>query len=1023
MKKTHVFFAGLLACFFVFLFTGCPGQINPDTPPVEKVTITFDNNGTVVRTVEIEKNGIIPEDKIPSDPSHYANYFMYWSKSKASQAEAVAFNFDTQITEDTTLYAIYTPKLTNSISVSSTQIEIALFYTATSVFPLDDGSYAGIAIEYSSNGTTYEKLPLSIPSNVRDSAFRYLTYDFSNPLEDGMHYFKVTNGRDTYEKTFEYVRPENIKTVTFDDNGTIQTIEVTKGKVIPSDKRPNNPTKSYNNFMYWSKSKASKAKAEAGKFDFDTPITEDLKLYAIYTPSLDSSGISSLSSTQIEIALYDTEVFPLEDGSYAGITFEYSTDDVNYELLSLSIPSQIRDSDSTRYLTYNFDAPLTEGTHYFKVSNVYKTFTEKITVTAPAAVTDLSVSVNDSYAKVAFKTIEGWSSYTVEAFKNATEVAAKTILAGSNSTNKYVEFFGLENTVEYTFKVLTDGSDKSAEITATPRIVKKESDWVVAMYMDGDNNLNDNIFEDMNEVEYGLYQIRKSNGEPKSGYDSVNVVALWDGVVSWKEKKVIGTEVTEVTKTPDNTIPGTYIFELGSDAGGTSTTNSTSAGRVLSDKTKNLSYTAEWIVGTEKNVSTSQPTSYGEVNMGSEETLENFLKWVNAHYTANKGIILQFSDHGGGPRRLRYVKTPDGRTVKVGDTSGRRAICWDESSSSQYLKTKDVSTALSNAGFGTTNKASIILMDLCLASSVEDAYQFKDYAEYYAASPNTIPGIGLNYVYFMQAFTKNTDAETLAKNILLGYKQQYAVDNDMWDSFAQQLLGDDNATYNNLNDAGKQYLEWISDFGVTTFTITDLARMDDVKTSINALCNVLLSEEGKAKKIYVDEQGVLSTISTGHTEDYVTYLGQHYANVLNSVSGNPGHYINDTMYYMGTYTWLYDIGYIAERMSYISSATVSGNANINTWEELNTAANNLINALNTAINYSWRDSKLYGDFYYPFDGNQELNHYFGLSICGANIATNGENLVDGTTPDFYKTDLQFGIDSKWGDLLEYWFGK
>ena len=77
MKKTHVFFAGLLACFFVFLFTGCPGQINPDTPPVEKVTITFDNNGTVVRTVEIEKNGIIPEDKIPSDPSHYANYFMY----------------------------------------------------------------------------------------------------------------------------------------------------------------------------------------------------------------------------------------------------------------------------------------------------------------------------------------------------------------------------------------------------------------------------------------------------------------------------------------------------------------------------------------------------------------------------------------------------------------------------------------------------------------------------------------------------------------------------------------------------------------------------------------------------------------------------------------------------------------------------------------------------------------------------------------------------------------------------------
>lgn len=1020
MKKHMSFLTGLLVCFFVFMFTGCPSQVNSDTPPAEKVTITFDNNGTVFRTVEIEKNGIIPEDKIPSDPSHYANYFMYWSKSKASQAEAVPFNFDTQITEDTTLYAIYTPKLTNSISVSSTQIEIALFYTATSVFPLDDGSYAGIAIEYSSNGTTYEKLPLSIPSNVRDSAFRYLTYDFSNPLEEGMHYFKVSNGRDTYEKTFEYVRPENIKTVTFDDNGTIQTIEVTKGKVIPSDKRPKNPSKSYNNFMYWSKSKASKAKAETEKFDFDTPITDDLILYAIYTPSLDSSGISSLTSTQIEIVLYDTNVFPLEDGSYAGIDFEHSTDGTNYEILPLNIPSETRDLYSTRYLTYDFDAPLVVGTHYFRVTNVYKTFEKEITVTAPSAVTNLSASVNDSYAKISFNTVPGWS-HTVKVLKQDVEVASKNITSYSYSSEKNVEFFGLENDVEYTIKVLTDGSDKFAETTATPEIAKKTSDWVVAMYMDGDNDLHNQIYLDMNEVEYGLYQIRKSNGEAANNYDSVNVVALWDGAISWIEKDDAGIDVTV---TPKVSIPGTYLFELGADSGN-STYSTSSSGYVLSDNTKNLSYTADWIVGSEKTVSTSHPTSCGEVNMGDEETLEHFLKWVNAHYTAKKGIILQFSDHGGGPRAVRYVKTADGRIVKVGDENDRRALCWDYSSGKNYLKTKDVSDAFKAAGFGTSNKASIILMDLCLGSSVEDAYQFKDYAEYYAASPNTIPGIGLNYVYFMKSFTKNIETEVLAKQILLDYRQQYAIDNDMWDYFAQQYYGDKNATYSKLSNSEKAFIEWVSDFGITTFTITDLSKIDDVKDSINALCDVLISNEGKSKTVYVDANGSFSPTVTSKTENYVSYLGQHHANVVNY--GKSGYYIDETMYYMGSFTWLYDIAYMAINMEKVSRANLSGVANENAWEELNAAAINVILALDTAIKYSWRDSKLNSthknDFYYTFDNNTYYEHFFGLTICGANIATNGDKLVDGTAPDFYKTDLEFGKDSKWGDLLEYWFGK
>ena len=36
--------------------------------------------------------------------------------------------------------------------------------------------------------------------------------------------------------------------------------------------------------------------------------------------------------------------------------------------------------------------------------------------------------------------------------------------------------------------------------------------------------------------------------------------------------------------------------------------------------------------------------------------------------------------------------------------------------------------------------------------------------------------------------------------------------------------------------------------------------------------------------------------------------------------------------------------------------------------------------------------------------------------------TNG-NLAQGKAPDFYKTALAFGADSKWYDLLKYWFGE
>lgn len=645
---------------------------------------------------------------------------------------------------------------------------------------------------------------------------------------------------------------ENTVTVTFNDNGyIIETVKITSGEKISYLQKPADPGKSYNYFLYWSESKASQATAV--EFDFNTPITENKTLYAIYCPKFynsSSSIIRTVSATQVEIKLSHTSVYPLEDGSYAGISFQHSTNESEYQAFAVNSIPTYRDESLYRYLTYTFQNPLSEGTHYLKVTNGHDSGTKSTYIYAPAAVTNLSTTVADSYTKVSFTTaIEGYS-YTVKAFKNGNEVASTDVTANSINTNTYAEFYGLENGTQYTFKVITNGSNLSAQTTATPAITQKTSDWLVVMYMDGDNDLNDPIFMDMNEVEHGLWYIRNSNDQPGSDNDSVNAVALWDGAVSWTE---INEEGEEVTKTPQIGKSGTYIYELGRDY--SSPTATTSGGCVLSENTKNLSYTAPWLVGTNQTISTSLPTdAHGELNMGDKHTLINFLDWVNAHYTATKGVILQFSDHGGGPRSVRYVKTADGRTLKVGDTSGRRALCWDETSSSNYLKTKDVSDALQAAGYGPSNRAAMILMDVCFGSSLEDAYQFKDYANYLAASPNNIPGMGLDYYNFIKSFSKNTTIDNVAEQIVADYKTQYGQNDSLWNSFAQEMGYNSYSSITDEND--RKNMEWLSYLGFTTFTITDLTKIADVKTAIDSLCELLLSDTEKT--IYVDANGYFS---------------------------------------------------------------------------------------------------------------------------------------------------------------------
>ena len=385
MKKsgiTGILFT-LLAGFFFFACT-TPSASAPANDNTPLVTVKFDVNGIITKSVEIKKGTRLESSQKPADPEKEDNTFLYWAPSKASLATALPFDFDQQINHDTILYAIFSPKLaSNAIKyLSSTQIHVQLASTKDN-FPLLDGSYAGITFQHSTDGTNYQTYELYIPSacKVEDNV-KYLIYKFPSSLSSVTHYFKVSDGLKTSSKSVTGI-PDPRRVIFIDNDTTLKDIEVTSGTVLSSSQKPANPSKNYNYFMHWSKSKASQATATA--FDLTTAITEDVTLYAIYTPKIDAAGITTFNSNTIEIKLYDTKVFPLDDGSYAGISFQHSTNGSSYTDYDLSVPSNSRDLSSYRYLTYTFPTPLAAGTHYFKVTNGTETKEMHLTITSTSS--------------------------------------------------------------------------------------------------------------------------------------------------------------------------------------------------------------------------------------------------------------------------------------------------------------------------------------------------------------------------------------------------------------------------------------------------------------------------------------------------------------------------------------------------------------------------------------------------------------------------------------------------------------
>ena len=203
---------------------------------INKYTVTYMNEGTKYiddQQINYKEKAVKPEP----NPSKIGYTFKYWSVKENGEE----YNFNNEITEDITLYAVY---------------EINK-YTVT----------------YINEGSEYHKEELTYGSKHEKIEDPFKTgYTFTgwyNENEEKVEYPIIVTKDITLHSKYEI----NKYTVTFNDEDRITTKEVNyNAKVEPVT----NQGKTGYTFKYWSIEKGGE------EYNFNTLVTENITLYAVY---------------------------------------------------------------------------------------------------------------------------------------------------------------------------------------------------------------------------------------------------------------------------------------------------------------------------------------------------------------------------------------------------------------------------------------------------------------------------------------------------------------------------------------------------------------------------------------------------------------------------------------------------------------------------------------------------------------------------------------------------------------------
>jgi hypothetical protein len=147
----------------------------------------------------------------------------------------------------------------------------------------------------------------------------------------------------------------------------------------------------------------------------------------------------------------------------------------------------------------------------------------------------------------------------------------------------------------------------------------------------------------------------------------------------------------------------------------------------------------------------TEAVNLGVVNMADPNNLKDFITWGMSNYPAQH-YVVDLWNHGGGWRDIN------------------KGILQDDIFH-QIMSMLELKSALS----GLPARIDVLACDACLMQMAEVAYQVKDYADYFVASEETIPGEGYPYHTILQAIAGNPNitpfefASSMVNNYLAAY--------------------------------------------------------------------------------------------------------------------------------------------------------------------------------------------------------------------------------------------------------------
>jgi hypothetical protein len=217
-----------------------------------------------------------------------------------------------------------------------------------------------------------------------------------------------------------------------------------------------------------------------------------------------------------------------------------------------------------------------------------------------------------------------------------------------------------------------------------------------------------------------------------------------------------------------------------------------------------------------------------EVDMGSKDSLADFIRWAQAKFPA-KRYMLNIWDHGQGWRfrtasipkltsieaiRLANFRTEELKQIKEQPkiptnkviSSTVRYISHDATNGSK-LWNREIQNTFEKVFAG--QKVNVIGFDACLMSMMETAYAMRNSASVMVGSEELEPGTGWNYKRILTKLSAKPDVESdvLGRIIVDSYKENY----------------EDSDTR-------------------TTLSAIDLSKIDTLAVSVSAMSDVLINK-------------------------------------------------------------------------------------------------------------------------------------------------------------------------------------